>query len=197
MTSPSLPIATERLVLRPFVPADFAAYAEYHSLPTLQRHFEMPARDESEVRAALAAACRQCRVTRPGDTLTLAVTRAADGALLGEISLIWTDATAAQAELHFVFNPRYARRGYAAEAVRSALDYGFETFAFHRIFVRCGARNSAAVKLLKSLGLRLEAHFREHALYRGEWDDELLFAVLEREWRRGATVAELERHRVA
>ena len=197
MTSPSLPIATERLLLRSFAASDFDAYAEYHTLPLLQRHFDRPARDRNECRAALNAACRQYRLTRPGDTLTLAVTRTADEALIGEVSLTWTDATAAQAELGFVLNPRFARRGYAAEAVRAVIEFGFENFAFHRIFVRCAARNSAAVKLLKGLGLRLEAHFREHALYRGEWDDELLFAVLEREWQRGTSVAELDRHRVA
>ncbi|CAN0598214.1 unnamed protein product, partial [Laminaria digitata] len=68
---------------------------------------------------------------------------------------------------------------------------------FHRVFARCAVGNTRAVRLLKGLGMRLEAHFREHALYRGEWDDELLFAVLRREWRRGAEVKEFDRHRVA
>jgi RimJ/RimL family protein N-acetyltransferase len=45
--------------------------------------------------------------------------------------------------------------------------------------------------------MRLEAHFRAHALLMGEWHDELHFAMLEREWRRGAMVRELDRHRVA
>lgn len=197
MTSPDLPISTDRLVLRSFTRDDFAGYAAYRRLPELQRHFDRPARDDAECRAALDMACRQNRITRPGDILTLAVTRARDNTVLGEISLTWTDATAAQAELDCILNPRFTGLGYAREAVRAALDHGFERFAFHRVFARCAAGNTRAVRLLKGLGMRLEAHFREHALYRGEWDDELLFAVLRREWRRGAEVKEFDRHRVA
>jgi RimJ/RimL family protein N-acetyltransferase len=197
MTSPELPIVTERLLLRPFSATDLDAFSEYHLLPALQWHFDSPVRDRVECKAALETACRQVRLHRPGDIVTLAVTRAADNAVVGEVSMIWTDATAAQAELRFAINPRYGRRGYGTEAVAAILDFGFEAFGFHRVFVRCGAKNSRAVKLLKSLGMRLEAHFREHALYRGEWNDELLFAILEREWRRGPAVKEFERHRVA
>ena len=83
------------------------------------------------------------------------------------------------------------------EAVRAVLDFGFEAFGFHRVFVRCAAKNGRALRLLGGLGMRIEAHFREHALYQGEWDDELHFAILEREWRRGPAVTEIERHRVA
>jgi RimJ/RimL family protein N-acetyltransferase len=47
------------------------------------------------------------------------------------------------------------------------------------------------------MGMRLEAHYREHALFQGEWDEELHFAVLDREWQRGAKVREITRHKVA
>src|SRR5690606_20176399 len=113
------------------------------------------------------------------------------------VSLRWTDATAAQAELRFVFNPLYRRQGYATEAVRAALDIGFDECGFHRVFARCGADNQRSARLLKALGLRLEAHYREHALFQGDWDEELHFAILDREWRRGEKVKELSRHMVA
>jgi RimJ/RimL family protein N-acetyltransferase len=45
--------------------------------------------------------------------------------------------------------------------------------------------------------MRLEAHYREHALFQGDWDEELHFAILDREWRRGEKVKELNRHMVA
>jgi RimJ/RimL family protein N-acetyltransferase len=45
--------------------------------------------------------------------------------------------------------------------------------------------------------MRLEAHYREHALFQGEWDEELHFAVLDREWSRGSKVREITRHKVA
>jgi RimJ/RimL family protein N-acetyltransferase len=45
--------------------------------------------------------------------------------------------------------------------------------------------------------MRLEAHYREHALFQGEWDEELHFAILDREWRRSAKIADLSKHKVA
>lgn len=197
MHSSDLPIFTERLLLRTFIESDLDELSAYYTAPAYQRYLERPARDREECRAVLAAFRRQHRLHRPGDAFTLAVTRVEDAALLGHVSFLWTDATAAQAELRFVFNPRYAGEGYATEAVRVAMDYGFDSFGFHRIFARCSAANQPAVRLLKGLGMRLEAHFREHALYHGEWDEELHFAILDREWRRDTKVRDIEWHRVA
>jgi RimJ/RimL family protein N-acetyltransferase len=38
--------------------------------------------------------------------------------------------------------------------------------------------------LLRRLGMRKKAHLREAELFRGEWGDELVFAVLDHEWGR-------------
>jgi RimJ/RimL family protein N-acetyltransferase len=197
MTSPELPIDTSRLTLRSFEKSDLPAVEAYYSLPEVQRYLDWKARDRGEVRDGLRAMSAQRRLNRPGDTLSLAVVRKSDGVLLGQVSLRWTDATAGQAELRFVFNPTYRRQGYATEAVRAALDMSFEHFGFHRVFARCGADNQPSARLLKAIGMRLEAHYREHALFQGDWDEELHFAILDREWRRGEKVRELNRHMVA
>lgn len=197
MNAPDLPIETERLSLRYFEKSDLEGVLAYHSLPEVQRYLDWKARDKSECKAALDGMCAQRRLNRPGDTLTLAVERQSDGVLIGQVSLRWTDATAAQSEIRFVFNPLYRQQGYASEAVRASFDLGFDHYGFHRIFARCGAKNQASARLMKKLGMRLEAHYREHALFQGEWDEELHFAILDREWRRGVKVKEIATHLVA
>lgn len=197
MSSFDLPITTSRLELRPFETSDLAGVAEYYGLPEVQRYLDWKARDPVEMKAALDAMVQQHRLNRPGDAVSLAVCRKSDDALIGHVSLRWTDATAGQAELRFAFNPLYRRQGYATEAVHAAISAGFDGFSFHRIFARCGADNVRSAKLLKDIGMRLEAHYREHALFQGEWDEELHFAILDREWRRGEKVKELNRHMVA
>lgn len=192
-----LPVETERLSLRYFDKSDLDGVMAYHTLPEVQRYLDWKARDKGECKAALEGLCAQRRLNRPGDTLSLAVERHADRVLLGQVSLRWTDATAAQAEVRFVFNPLYRRQGYASESVRAVFDLGFDHFGFHRIFARCGAKNNASARLMKKLGMRLEAHYREHALFQGEWDEELHFAILDREWRRGTKVKEISSHLVA
>lgn len=197
MSAPDLPVETERLMLRPFRKTDLEAVMAYHALPEVQRYLDWKARDRSECRVALDGMCAQRRLNRPGDTLSLAVERRADAKLVGQVSLRWTDATAGQAEVRFAFNPVYRRQGYATEAVKAAFDIGFDHYGFHRIFARCGAKNVASARLMRRLGMRLEAHYREHALFQGEWDEELHFAILDREWRRGIQVKEISANMVA
>ena len=197
MSNIELPIDTERLTLRAFERSDIDELTGFYGLPEAQRYLDLNARDRADVKSALEAMRLQTRLTRPGDTLTLAVERKSDARLVGHVSLIWTDATASQAELRFFFDPAVRRQNYGAESVRKLLDIGFDDFSFHRVFARCGGKSQGSARLLKELGMRLEAHYREHALFQGEWDEELHFAILDREWKRGSKVKELHRHKVA
>src|SRR6185437_5663320 len=149
MIPPVLPIETERLLLRTFERNDFDSVMAYHALPEVQRYLDWKARDRIEVKAALEAMRKEVALNRPGDTLSLAVEHRKDKRLIGQVSLRWHDATAAQAELRFVFNPAYRRQGYAGEAAKAAISLGFSEFGFHRIFARCDARNQQSARLLK------------------------------------------------
>ena len=197
MNMPDLPITTDRLKLRAFEPRDLDGLFAYLTLPDSQRYLDLPVRDIAEARAELSSLRQQTRLMRPGDTLALAVSSARSGVLVGHILLRWTDATASQAELRFLFDPRHSAERYATEAVTAAIDLAFGTLGMHRVFVRSSARHTGTVRLLKGLGMRLEAHYREHALFQGEWDEEMHFALLDREWRRTGKVHDLARPMVA
>lgn len=197
MINPELPIETGRLALRTFVPCDLDAALGYQTLPDVQRYLDRRTRDRHGVRQALEAMVSQVGINRPGDALTLAITQRRDKGVIGHISLRLQDATAMQAEVRLALNPLFRGKGYGSEALGAVLGLGFNHFRFHRIFGSCDARTRAAEKLLRNAGMRLEAHFREHAFFQGEWDDELLFAMLNQEWRRGAKVQSIARPLVA
>ena len=198
MSSSVLPVQTDRLILRAFERSDIEGLAAYHVLPSVQRYVFSRTRDASQVATALNLMRGHVSLQRPGDTLTLAMVRKGDQQLVGHVSLHWSDATAGQGEVRFVINPSYAGQGYANEAISTLLDLAFDHYRIHRIFIRCDGRNHHSIKLLQQIGMRLEAHYREHALFQGEWDEELHFAILDREWQRSSKVKELPpRHRVA
>lgn len=190
-------LKSDRLILRPFEQSDFDDVLSYYSLPEVQRYLDWKARDRIEAKSAFEAMRKQKRLTRPGEILTLGIVRKADGAVMGHVSLRWTDATAGQGEIRFAIGPVYRRHGYASEAVRTMMDLAFGEYRLHRIFAVTAGTNHASARLLKALGMRLEAHYREHALFQGEWDEELHFAILQREWKRGGKVHELSRQNVA
>jgi RimJ/RimL family protein N-acetyltransferase len=62
------------------------------------------------------------------------------------------------------------------------LRLGFEEIGFHRIVGRMDARNAASAGVLERLGMRREAHLRENEFIKGEWADELVYAILASEW---------------
>ena len=198
MTSLILPIQTDRLTLRTFERGDIDGLSAYHALPSVQRYVFSRTRDRAEVAGALNIMRRHVSLQRPGDTLTLAMVRRGDHALVGHVSLHWSDATAGQGEVRFCINPAFAGLGFCREALGAIFDLAFEHFRIHRLFVRSDGRNHHSIKLMQQLGMRLEAHYREHALFQGEWDEELHFAILDREWQRSTKVKDLPaRHRVA
>lgn len=198
MTTANFPIETERLVLRKFERADIKALCAYHTLPAVQRYVVKRTRDAAEVAVALDIMRHNVSLQRPGDMLTLAMVCKRDGALMGQVSLLWSDATAGQGEVFFCMDPARAGQGYMHEALEKMFDLAFSSFGIHRLSARCDGRSQNSIRMLQQLGMRLEAHFREHALFQGEWDEELHFAILDREWRRSGKVHDLPtRHRVA
>jgi hypothetical protein len=50
-------------------------------------------------------------------------------------------------------------------------------------FVAYRSRNAASVALLERLGMRREGHLRESTWAKGEWTDDLVYALLPDEWR--------------
>jgi RimJ/RimL family protein N-acetyltransferase len=180
---PDYPIETARLRLRPFTRGDVDAVFAYRQREDVARYlFDEPMSRES-CAEAVQARVGQIGYEREGDKIFLAVERIVDLAMMGEVSLILRSLEARQAELGYIFHPDFHGCGYATEAGRALLALGFGGAGMHRIYARCDARNTASAKVMERLGMRREAHFREHVMVKGAWDEELIYAMLEDEWR--------------
>jgi len=183
MPDPVVPIETERLILRRFVPEDFEAFHGYHRLPEVARYLYRDPRTPEQSRAALER-FSALKFEGEGDELVLAVDSRRTGALLGDVVLKWVSREARQAEIGYTFAPEAGGHGYATEAARAVLGLGFGRFGFHRIFARCDALNAGSIGVLRRLGMRQEAHLVQNDRFNGVWGDELIFAMLEEEWER-------------
>ena len=184
MLSPEYPVLTERLLLRPLVPSDAVAVHAYQSRADVCRYIPYSPRTLDEVTERL----QRPDVTRTtlddaGQALVLAIVRREDDVLVGDVMLAWTSREHASGELGYVLNPEHHGHGYATEAARAALSLGFDGLGLHRIVARIDARNGASAAVLRRLGMRQEAYLRENEWFKGEWTDEIDFALLASEWR--------------
>lgn len=189
MLQPHYPLTTARLRLRPFRPADLDALHDIQSRPEVVRYLYWDVRTRDEVAAALAERIAQAAIAEAGDKLILAVERLDSGALVGDVNLVWTSREHRQGETGFVLHPHHHGHGFAAEAAAVMLRLGFEGLGLHRIVGRCDGRNAASMRVMEKLGMRREAHFRQNELFKGEWSDEMVFAMLAADWRAAAKQA--------
>ena len=176
------PIETERLVLRPLQHGDLDDLVPIHGHPEVVRFLYWDVRTRAELEGVLAGKIARAALDRPGDAVDVGVALRCGGALVGSVSLSWSDNEHRQGEIGYIFDPAHAGHGYATEASRELLRIGFEELGLHRIAGRLDARNSASARVLERLGMRREALFRENELVKGEWTDELVYALLEDEW---------------
>jgi len=179
----SHPVETDRLILRPFRAGDLDDLYAYHSSPEVTRYLYWDPRDRVQAAEALNRKLSQGRLDTEGEHLVLAVVRRDRERVIGEVNLLWVSRRHRQGEIGFVFNPDHQGRGFATEAARALLSLGFDDLGLHRIVGRCLAGNLPSARLMERLGMRLEAHFVHGELFKGEWGDELVYAMLDDEWR--------------
>jgi len=178
----SSPIETERLILRPLRMSDEGDLFAYQSNPEVVRYLYWPARTREQVRDALIEALKQTQFEAEGDGLVLAVERKVDSRVIGQMSLIYRSLANKQGEFGYAFNPDCSGVGYATEASIAMLDFGFREIGFHRIYADTDARNQNSIRLLERLAMRREALLIENEMFKGEWSNAVIYAILDREW---------------
>lgn len=183
MLRPTYPIRTERLLLRPFELDDLDARHAYESRPDVARFLYWGPRTRAESAEKLKASLDMTTIEQEGDPFKIAVTLADTGTLIGDVNLEWLSREHRSAEIGYILHPDHHGHGYAREAAAEMLRLGFDELGVRRIIGRCEARNAASARVLSKLGMRQEAHLVENEFVKGEWQSELVFAILEREWR--------------
>jgi len=176
-----LPITTDRLVLRPHTMDDLDDLVVFHSDPEVVRYVPWPVRDRAATEETLQVKLTQTELVAHGQWLVLAVELRSTGTVIGEVLLKW--ASDRQGEVGFAFGRDHHGWGYAAEAATAMLRLGFDDLGFHRITAVCVDDNVASARLLTRLGMRQEARLVDNVLSKGAWATQLVFAMLEEEWR--------------
>lgn len=182
----SAPIETERLILRGIEPDDLPAVHAYERLDEVARYLYWGPRSEDQSRDSVARKARSRTIANEGDFLALGVVRRDRGELIGDVVLGLASAEHRQGEIGFVIDPAHGGRGYATEAAAPLLAIAFDALDLHRVVGRTEARNIASARVLEKLGMRCEAHLRENEFVKGEWQSELVYAILADEWRSAA-----------
>ena len=170
-------LATERLDIRRFRPADAVAFAAYRSDPAVARYQSWTPPVPLDEARRLVTSFAEDSEDAPG-WFQYAVELRAEGALIGDVAI---RRRGRLAELGCTLASAYQGKGYATEAVSAVLNRVVAT-GVHKITAECDARNEASARLLDRLGFTREGLRHEHTWLKGEWTDDLLFGLLSRDW---------------
>jgi ribosomal-protein-alanine N-acetyltransferase len=169
-------LRTERLTLRPFAPEDAPAVellagAYDVALNTLSVPHPYPA----DVAAAWIATHRSDFEADRNHHFAVD-----DGQLAGAIGLMMKGDGIA--EIGYWIGGPFRGRGYATEAAREIVRYGFEACGLHRIYAGYFTRNPGSGRVLEKAGLKYEGTLRHHVCKWGEYVDVAYLGILRTEW---------------
>ncbi|QEE14810.2 GNAT family N-acetyltransferase [Promethearchaeum syntrophicum] len=174
-------IETERLILRNIDLKDTETFLEYRNDPLVAKYQSWEPPLIREQVSDFINNLQTHKIGEPGKWNQIVWILKKNLVHIGDCALKVQEDTM-QAELGFTLSRNYQGKGYAYEATRALINYAFEELGLHRIFSITDCKNTTAIKLLKSLGMRQEGHFIENIFFKGAWGDEFLYAILQKEW---------------
>lgn len=179
MTAPTpFVIATRRLRLRWLDEGDAAAQFAIYSDPEVTRYWSAGAW------TAMAQAEEQIAKTLAGyeDGSSLRFGIELEGRLIGNVSLFSISGPNRRCEVGYALGRAHWGQGYASEALRAVLDYGFHELGLNRVEADIDPRNGASAGVLERLGFCKEGYMPERWIVNGEAADTVFYGLLKRQW---------------
>lgn len=173
-------ILTQRLRLSQLVAGDALALFEYRSDPEVCRYQSFKPGSLTDAEDFIAGLQSNIFDTA-GTWFQFAIRLRESGLVIGDIGAHFMS-DPRQVEIGFTVSPKYQGRGFGTESVSGLISYLLIDCGKHRIFASVDPRNVPSVKLLRRVGMREEAHFRQSLWFKGEWVDDMVFGVLGTDW---------------
>ena len=175
-------LKTERLTIRDYVEADWQAIVQRTTQDEVAQYMVWDTTTWAEQEKVVAWIREQQTLTLEtlGKYVEFAVEK--DGRAIGTVGLKHLSKTDRVAEVGWDLDPECWGQGYASEATAAFMNWCFRNLELHRFTSICDARNIGSYKLMERLGMRREAHHVKSSFIKGEWVDDLVYAVLKDEW---------------
>jgi ribosomal-protein-alanine N-acetyltransferase len=169
-------LTTDRLVLRELRPSDVAQVFALRSDPLVMQHVNRALARSTEDASELIELINSR--TREKEAVHWAITVKGEDELIGLIGFWRLVKEHHYGELGYTLAREHWGQGYATEAIRAALHYGFRTLGFHRAEAITRPQNTASIRALEKNGFVREGHFRENIFWNGSFHDSLVFGKL-------------------
>lgn len=176
-------LATKRLILRDFVPPDWAALSAFLSDPDVTHFMHFANYSEADLRDWFDG-CLENSQSERQTAYNWAIVLKASEKLIGWFGIGGPSKPSMPGERDFGFalNKQFWGNGYMTEALQAVLAYEFEHLETKRIFATCETENTASARVMQKAGMQYEGTFYEadfegneanrhqYAISRGEFE---------------------------
>ena len=171
---------TERLSLRAMHPIDAEDMFDYAKRPEVTKYLLWREHESiSFTRDYLVYVGRRYAL---GDFYDWAIIDRESRKMIGTCGFTKIDTANNSAEIGYVLNPDFHRRGFGSEAVKRILKFGFEELKLNRIEARFMQGNEASLALMRSVGMTFEGYMRDLVLAKGSYRTVGVSSILRSEY---------------
>lgn len=176
-------IKTERLILREFRMNDISNIFETYSDDEVTQYYDLPTmKDESE--AVEIVSLFRDRFVR-GIGIRWAIELKESGEYIGDCGFNPWNKSDRKAEIGYALIPKFWSKGYALEAVKALVHYGFtelDIVELHRMVAMIESGNKKSAQLVKKIGFHYEGTLRDDVLKNGKFVSTEVYSLLRDEY---------------
>lgn len=173
-------LETDRLLIRPITLADADDLFAYRSDAKANKYQGwIPKTREDAVQ--FIAKCSPS-FNKPETWFQVIIIEKEAQEIIGDIGIHFFGSENKQVELGCTLNKSFQNQGFATEALKGVVSYLFTTLKKHRIIISIDPQNISSIRLVERIGFRKEAHFIESLWINGQWVDDIIYALIEKDW---------------
>lgn len=173
-------LETIRLLIRPITIDDKNEIFEYRRDKETNKYQGWIPESIEDVKVFISKVSNQINV--PETWFQFVIVDKETQKIIGDLGIHFIDSKNKQAEIGCTLNKDFQNKGFATESVKKVIDYLFNELNKHRIITSIDPDNKNSIRLVERVGFRKEAHFIESLFMNGEWGDELIYAMIEKDW---------------
>ena len=179
-------LSSERVVLRELRASDAASLFALLTTEEVARFISPPPTSVEGFEKFIAWTLRQ---RTAGTFACFAVTVAGYDTAVGIFQVRSLESGFGTAEWGFAIGSDFWGTGVFQEGAKMVLDFAFDTIGVHRLEARAAVKNGRGNGALQKMGAVQECILRKSFLKNGEYLDQVLYAMLDMDWRGSRAIA--------
>ena len=174
-------IETDRLLLRPFTYSDDDAMLKYWIADEkIQSLYSEPVYTTKEAVKELLT--KYITSYEKEDYYRWAVILKETGECIGQIAYFLVDNKNHFAEIEYCIGSDFQCKGYATEATKAVIRFGFEQMNLHKVQICTNTGNTPSKRVIEKCGFTYEGTLRDYFYMNGEYMGRLYFSMLRSEF---------------